>query len=73
MALFVWNTVSWSRRDHEAGPHMAPIILTTVLLLTGLAKAGPYILTDVRRCIRPGPGRHRLIRSGRHAARGGRR
>lgn len=73
MALFMWSTVSWSRpsRDHEAGAHMTPIILTTVLLLTGLAKAGPYVLTDVQRYIRPGPGRHRRIRSGRHAARGG--
>ncbi|MBT2509847.1 hypothetical protein J7I98_29070 [Streptomyces sp. ISL-98] len=52
---------------------MAPIVFTTVLMLTALAKAGPYALADVQRCVRPGTGRHRRVRTGRHAARGGRR
>ncbi|MFF3494833.1 hypothetical protein ACFYWS_26195 [Streptomyces sp. NPDC002795] len=51
---------------------MAPLVFTTLMLCTALAKAGPYALADVRLCFTPGSGRHR--RGGaRHAARGGRR
>lgn len=50
---------------------VVPLLVSAILLLPSVALAGPFAVVEARTCMRPGPGRHRRITRGRHAARGG--